>query len=118
MAAPDSGLSCAVASAGLRYAFATFASNAGHDGPDNVSGWETPNGLIDWSHRALHLSSLTAKAIVKAWYEVETKYSYVTGCSGGARQAMKSIQTYPDDYDGAIASLYRVTGSYCAWGVA
>lgn len=103
MAAPDVGLSWGVASAGLRYAFATFASNSGHDEPDYVSGWETPNGLIDWSHRALHMSTLTAKAIVKAWYDVETKYNYITGCSGGGRQIMKSIQTYPDDYDGAMA---------------
>ncbi|KAJ5621538.1 tannase and feruloyl esterase [Penicillium herquei] len=103
MAAPDVGISWGVASAGLRYAFATFASNSGHDEPDHLSGWETHNGLIDWSHRALHLSTVTAKAIVKAWYEVETKYSYITGCSGGGRQVLKSIQTYPDDYDGAMA---------------
>ncbi|RAL02637.1 tannase and feruloyl esterase [Aspergillus ibericus CBS 121593] len=103
MAAPDAGLSWGVASAGLKYAFATFASNSGHDEPDHVSGWETPEGLVDWSHRALHLSTLTAKSIVKAWYNVEPKYSYITGCSGGGRQVMKSIQTYPDDYDGAMA---------------
>ncbi|GLA47453.1 hypothetical protein AnigIFM63604_001884 [Aspergillus niger] len=103
MAAPDSGLSWGVASAGLRYAFATFASNSGHDEPDYIPGWETPNGLLDWSHRALHLSTVTAKAIVKAWYDVEPKYSYITGCSDGGRQVMKSIQTYPEDYDGAMA---------------
>lgn len=49
--------------------------NSGHDEPDHIPGWETPNGLIDWSHRALHLSTLTAKAIVKAWYGVEPKYT-------------------------------------------
>ncbi|KAJ5730551.1 tannase and feruloyl esterase [Penicillium malachiteum] len=103
MAAPDVGISWGVASAGLRYAFATFASNSGQHEPDHVSGWETQNGLTAWSHRALQLSTITAKAIVKAWYGVETKYSYINGCSGGRRQVLKSIQTYPDDYDGAMA---------------
>ncbi|PWY85047.1 tannase-domain-containing protein [Aspergillus heteromorphus CBS 117.55] len=103
MAAPDVGLSWGVASAGLYYKFVTFASNSGHDEPDYVSGWETANGLIDWSHRALHMSTLTAKAIVNGWFGIEPKHSYITGCAEGGRQVMKSIQTYPEDYDGAMA---------------
>ncbi|GFE82432.1 putative esterase [Steroidobacter agaridevorans] len=62
-----------------------------------------PEKLVDFAHRAIHLMTVNAKAIVNAFYGEEPKRSYFAGCSNGGRQALMTAQRYPDDYDGIIA---------------
>lgn len=62
-----------------------------------------PEKLVDFAHRAIHLMTVNAKAIAKAFYGEAPKRSYFAGCSNGGRQALMSAQRYPDDYDGIIA---------------
>lgn len=61
------------------------------------------DALIDWEYQALHESTVLAKALVKAWYGSASEYNYLTDCSTGGRQAFKSVQTYPTDYDSVIS---------------
>lgn len=62
-----------------------------------------PEKLVDFAHRAIHLMTVNAKAIVKAFYGEAPKRSYFAGCSNGGRQALMTAQRYPDDYDGIVA---------------
>ncbi|KAF7194087.1 putative feruloyl esterase B-1 [Pseudocercospora fuligena] len=102
-ATPDAGMEWAAMSAGLKYGFAVIGSNSGHDVIDYDPSWANPEALIDWGYRALHESTVLGKAVVEAWYGSKPQYHYLTGCSTGARQAFKSMQVYPDDYDGIMA---------------
>jgi len=62
-----------------------------------------PEKVVDYAHRAIHLMTVNAKAIVKAFYGEAPKRSYFASCSNGGRQALMSAQRYPEDYDGIIA---------------
>jgi feruloyl esterase len=62
-----------------------------------------PEKVVDYAHRAIHLMTVNAKAIVKEFYGEAPKRSYFAGCSNGGRQALMSAQRYPEDYDGIIA---------------
>ncbi len=62
-----------------------------------------PEKLVDFAHRAIHLMTVNAKAIVKVFYGQAPKRSYFAGCSNGGRQALMAAQRYPDDYDGIVA---------------
>src|SRR5260370_934255 len=50
-----------------------------------------------------HGAGATSEAIVAAYYDAGTKYSYWNGCSAGGRQGMKEAQRFPADFDGIIA---------------
>jgi len=47
--------------------------------------------------------TVAAKAIIAAHYDEGLRYSYWNGCSAGGRQAMKSAQRFPEDFDGIVA---------------
>ncbi|WP_394653786.1 tannase/feruloyl esterase family alpha/beta hydrolase [uncultured Sphingomonas sp.] len=82
--------------------FATVTTDTGHKATQ--ARWMTdPRARVDYEHRAVHLTAQAAKAIVARFYGRPAKRSYFTGCSGGGRQALKEMQTYPGDYDGVIA---------------
>jgi hypothetical protein len=44
-----------------------------------------------------------AKAITKAFYGRNPRYSYLTGCSTGGHQGLAEAQRFPKDYDGILA---------------
>ena len=58
---------------------------------------------VDYEHRAVHLTAVAAKALVRRFYARPASHSYFLGCSGGGRQALKEMQNYPADYDGVVA---------------
>jgi len=43
------------------------------------------------------------KEITKSFYGSAHKKSYYLGCSTGGRQGFKSVQSYPNDFDGVLA---------------
>ncbi|PYH38076.1 tannase and feruloyl esterase [Aspergillus neoniger CBS 115656] len=90
---------------GLRYGFASVATDTGHTGSD-MDGvwWKNPESINDWAWRANHLTSVLGKFLVESFYGQKPKYSYFAGCSTGGRQAMKETQKFPRDYDGVIAA--------------
>ncbi|HVF15579.1 MAG TPA: tannase/feruloyl esterase family alpha/beta hydrolase, partial [Steroidobacteraceae bacterium] len=59
--------------------------------------------LIDFGWRAVREMTLTAKAIVDAYYTPALTKSYWQGCSSGGKQGLKEAQKFPEDYDGIIA---------------
>lgn len=85
--------------------YAGVSTDTGHTGEDAETTWAKghPEKVIDYAHRAVHLMTVNAKSIVKAYYGAAPKRSYFAACSNGGRQALMSAQRYPDDYDGIIA---------------
>ncbi|KAI1740027.1 feruloyl esterase B precursor [Xylaria scruposa] len=92
------------------YGFATVSTDTGHLSDIEDSSWalNNPESIIDWSYRALHGSVSLAKQIVSAYYsdnkttKASIKHSYYTGCATGGRQGLRSLQLYPDDFDGVL----------------
>ncbi|KAI0926181.1 hypothetical protein AcV5_008705 [Taiwanofungus camphoratus] len=85
--------------------FAGVSTDTGHTSDENDGEWAGPyndNAIIDWSWRALHLSVVAGKEVVKQYYNQSQNKSYYLGCSTGGRQGLKEVQAFPDDFDGAI----------------
>lgn len=87
--------------------YAAAGTNGGHDTnhPDGPAGWAIghPEKLIDFGHRALHETSVNAKAIIAAFYGKAASRNYFVGCSDGGREALMEAQRYPEDFTGIIA---------------
>ncbi len=66
---------------------------------------------IDWAYRANHVTSLVAKALIKAFYAQPQRYSYFIGCSMGGREVLSDLQRYPDDFNGISAGAPVVIDS-------
>jgi feruloyl esterase len=85
--------------------FATGFTNLGHDAEKTPGAtWAENNreAEIDFSYRALHRTTVTAKSIIAAYYGDNARYSYFEGCSTGGGQGLKAAQRYPDDFDGIV----------------
>jgi feruloyl esterase len=87
----------------LRHGYATAATDTGHKGDDLKFGEGHPEKLIDWGHRAIHLTAQAGKLIVRNATGRFPEHSYFVGCSTGGHQALSEAQRYPDDYDGIVA---------------
>ena len=74
-----------------------FAMNP--DGTINKALWE------DFAVRSVHEMAVKAKALAKAYYGSEPKYSYFDAASTGGRQGLKSAQAHPEDFDGIISAV-------------
>lgn len=82
--------------------FAAVTTDSGHKISD--ARWmRLAKARTDYEHRAVHLTAQAAKALAGKFYAHPVSHSYFTGCSGGGRQALKEMQSYPGDYDGVIA---------------
>ncbi|MEM6377572.1 MAG: tannase/feruloyl esterase family alpha/beta hydrolase [Bacteroidota bacterium] len=89
----------------LRLGFANVATDTGHKGEGNDGSWAYlhPERQVNFGHLAVHLTTVTAKAIVEQYYCQAPAYSYFVGCSRGGGQAMMEAQRYPEEFDGIIA---------------
>ncbi len=86
----------------LAQGFATVTTDGGHKASQER--WMAdPKARGDYEHRAVHLTTLAAKALAERFYGDPPARAYFTGCSGGGRQALKEMQNYPGDYDGVLA---------------
>jgi feruloyl esterase len=83
--------------------YATAGTDTGHVGNTARFVPGHPERLVDYGYRAVHEMSVTAKAIIRAFYGDAPRYSYWNGCSTGGRQGLMEAQRYPADYDGIIA---------------
>ncbi|KAG8756064.1 hypothetical protein FRC11_005558 [Ceratobasidium sp. 423] len=88
-----------------KYGFAVASTDTGHNGTSADGSFTigNPETQIDFGYRAVHLSTEFSKKIVKHYYGKAASYNYWIGCSSGGKQGMKSIQKYPEDYDGVVA---------------
>lgn len=89
----------------LSKGFAVASTDTGHTGTAEDATWAVghPERIVDFGYRAIHETTVKAKAIAAAFYGKAPKRSYFFGCSNGGRQALMEAQRYPDDYDGIVA---------------
>jgi hypothetical protein len=92
----------------LRRGYATASTDTGHTSGGGFTidaSWANghPEKLIDYGYRAIHETTIAAKALVKAFYEKKLEHSYFSSCSNGGRQALMEVQRYPDDFEGVIS---------------
>ena len=85
--------------------YATAATDTGHHAGATDASWalDHPEKIVDFGYRAIHETTVQAKAILHAFYGDGPQRSYFSSCSNGGRQALMEAQRYPDDYDGIIA---------------
>ena len=88
---------------GVARGYATAATDDGHVGPAPTFAIGHPEKVIDFGHRAVHLTAEHGKAIATALYGRAPTRSYFFGCSDGGREALMEAQRYPADFDGIIA---------------
>lgn len=91
----------------LRDRYATASTDTGHKandaGGNGMFALGHPEKIVDFGHRALHETTVKAKAIVAAFYKKAPAYSYYNGCSTGGRQGLVEATRYPEDFDGIVA---------------
>jgi feruloyl esterase len=85
--------------------YATAATDTGHKGAGIDASWALghPEKVVDFGYRAIHAMTVTAKAVIAAFYGEAARRSYFASCSNGGRQALMEAQRYPEDYDGIVA---------------
>jgi feruloyl esterase len=89
--------------AALARGYATSSTDTGHEGNTASFGLEHPEKVLDFGWRSVHLMTVSAKAVIAAYFDEGPRHSYWNGCSAGGRQALKEAQRFPDDFDGIIA---------------
>jgi feruloyl esterase len=89
----------------VAHGYTTASTDTGHSGGATDAGWARahPEKIVDFAYRAIHDMTVSAKTIIRAFYDQGPGHSYFSSCSNGGRQALMEAQRYPDDYDGIIA---------------
>jgi feruloyl esterase len=90
----------------LQRGFVAAGTDDGHEGGGfGGAAWSIghPEKLIDFGYRAIRETTLTAKALIEAFYGKATSRSYFVGCSDGGREALMEAQRFPEDFDGIIS---------------
>jgi feruloyl esterase len=89
----------------LERGYATGSTDTGHQGAGNDGSWALGHmeRVIDFAHRAVHVTAQADKALVEAFYGARPAHSYFSGCSQGGQEALTEAQRYPGDFDGIIA---------------
>ena len=110
---------------GLQRGYAVAGTDTGHVGNpgDGSFAYRQPEKLVDFGWRAVHEMTITAKAIVDAFYDEQLARSYWQGCSSGGKQGLKEAQRFPADFDGIVAGApaspwTRLTASSLSAGLA
>ena len=91
----------------LKVGFAVAQTNTGHYAskePGASFVMSNPQKAIDYAYRAVHLTAVTAKNIVKDYYGKPIAHSYWNSCSNGGRQGLIEAQRYPEDFDGIVVN--------------
>lgn len=89
----------------LQAGYATVGTDTGHQDHPLSARWahNNPERLVNFGHKAVHRTAVTAKALTKSYYQNEIARSYFTGCSRGGGQGLMEAQRYPEDFDGIVA---------------
>ncbi|KAG7088982.1 hypothetical protein E1B28_012928 [Marasmius oreades] len=83
--------------------FATVGANNGHNGSSGAAFENHPDVLADFTFRSIHTNVIIGKQITQGFYGQAHKKSYYLGCSTGGRQGLKSVEDFPEDFDGVVA---------------
>jgi feruloyl esterase len=90
----------------LKAGDATASTDTGHQSAIATdASWALghPEKLVDFGYRAIHETTLAAKAFVREFYGKAPAHSYFNSCSNGGRQGLMEAQRYPEDYDGIVS---------------
>jgi len=87
----------------LQEGYATASTDTGHKGGNANFAIGHPEKVVDFAYRAVHESTVKAKAIMTTFYDRGPRISYWNGCSTGGRQGLMEAQRYPDDFDAIVA---------------
>lgn len=80
------------------------STDMGHTGGmDGKFGERDYRLRIDFAYRGVHVTTLAAKALIRAYYGQSAKYSYFAGCSDGGREALMEAERFPEDFNGITA---------------
>lgn len=82
--------------------FVLASTDMGHEGMSAEFGLD-PQKRADFAYRGVHLTAVTAKALIRAFYGQGERFSYFDGCSDGGREALVEAQRFPQDFNGIIA---------------
>ncbi len=87
--------------------YATYGTDAGHPNakPDIQVFWNNPEEAINHAYASYKKTHDVAMTLISAYYGKVPTRSYFFGGSEGGREAMNSIQRYPADYDGVVATV-------------
>ena len=90
--------------ASLLSGYATAGTDDGHVAARDAK-WAIghPEKVKDFGYRAVHETSVQAKALIAAFYGKAAAHVYFVGCSEGGREGLTEAQRYPDDFQGIIA---------------
>ena len=100
----------------IREGYASASTDTGHSGGSGRFALGHPEKIIDFAHRAVHVTAVRAKALIAAYYGRAPRLSYWERCSTGGRQELMSAQRYPADFDGIIAGAPANNQIHlCAW---
>jgi feruloyl esterase len=83
--------------------YATVSTDTGHVGGNANFIVGHPEKLTDFEERSVHEMTVTAKAVIAAFYSSAPTRAYFNGCSTGGRQALTEAQRYPLDFDAIIS---------------
>src|SRR5262245_59120136 len=96
-------ISYSALAAALNEGYATASTDTGHKGGNANFAIGHPEKVVDFAYRAVHESTVKAKAIVTTFYDRGPRLSYWNGCSTGGRQGLMEAQRYPEDFDAIVA---------------
>ena len=85
--------------------YATVGTDTGHQAHSLDASWALNNmeRIVNFGHQAVHRTTVTAKALIKAYYQEDISRNYFIGCSRGGGQALMEAQRYHEDFDGIVA---------------
>jgi feruloyl esterase len=101
-------ISYAAMSEAIGRGYATSGTDTGHVGNSMAFALGHREKYVDFGYRALHETTVKAKAIVAAFYGAPPRLSYWNGCSQGGRQGITEAERYPSDYDAIIAGAAAI----------
>jgi feruloyl esterase len=95
--------------------YATMSTDNGHLNDATGSqmwAFRHPEKRIDWAWRALHLSTIAAKVVVREFFGKASRKNYFISCSAGSHHAIMEATRFPNDYDGMVggAAPWKWTG--------
>jgi hypothetical protein len=90
----------------LARGYAVAASDVGHQGSPIDASFLAghPEKLVDFGPRAVHETTVAAKATVEAFFGDRPQRSLYVSCSTGGRIGLMEAYRYPQDYDGISAT--------------
>jgi len=88
--------------------YVAASTDTGHEGGRGSFALDR-NGRLNWllirdnAYLGIHEMTVTAKALLKAYFGKPQAHAYFNGCSTGGRQGLSEAQRYPADYDGILS---------------